>query len=108
MANNNTFKDNALRVDSCQLPVKDPQQKTDNRQPTTDNYPAGDPQKYQVELLGMDVKIGKILSAELRAKAHRPKYSVLDNNNLKAIGLDNMPSWKEALKAYLIEKGHII
>ena len=60
------------------------------------------------ELLGMDVKIGKILSAELRAKAHRPKYSVLDNNNLKAIGLDNMPSWKEALKAYLIEKGHII
>lgn len=33
----------------------------------------------------------------------RPFYSVLENHNLKKIGLDKMPEWKEALVSFLNE-----
>jgi len=43
-------------------------------------------------------------SAESGAKARRPAYSVLENGNLKRIGLDHMPPWRDALNTYLAER----
>jgi dTDP-4-dehydrorhamnose reductase len=58
------------------------------------------------ELLGRKVTIHKTTASEFKSKARRPKYSILNNANLAKIGMDDMRSWSEALKAYLIEKGH--
>ena len=41
---------------------------------------------------------------ESGAAAKRPRYSVLDNHNLRQLGLDRMPSWQDALAAYLAER----
>ncbi len=59
------------------------------------------------DLLGRRVTIQKATSSEFKTKARRPKYSVLRNANLEKIGLDDMRPWQEALKAYLVEKGHL-
>jgi dTDP-4-dehydrorhamnose reductase len=59
------------------------------------------------ELLGKKVKINKSTSAEFKSKAKRPKYSVLKNAGLEKIGMDDLRPWQDALKAYLIEKGHL-
>jgi dTDP-4-dehydrorhamnose reductase len=40
-------------------------------------------------------------------KAVRPSYSVLDNARLRANGFEEMPDWKDALRRYLVEKGHL-
>jgi dTDP-4-dehydrorhamnose reductase len=39
--------------------------------------------------------------------AKRPKYSVLKNAHLKELGLDDLRPWREALRAYLLEKGYL-
>jgi len=57
--------------------------------------------------VGLRPDISPVATEEFGAKAKRPKYSVLDNASLREIGLDNMRAWKEALKAYLREKGWI-
>jgi dTDP-4-dehydrorhamnose reductase len=44
-------------------------------------------------------------SVESGAKARRPPFSVLDNRELKARGIDNMPGWKESLADYLERRG---
>ncbi|MFH1386102.1 MAG: dTDP-4-dehydrorhamnose reductase [bacterium] len=59
------------------------------------------------ELLKIDAKVTKIKSTEYKTKAQRPMYSVLRNAKLQSLGLDDLPSWQEALKAYLIEKGYL-
>lgn len=46
-------------------------------------------------------KISPTTTEEFGAKARRPKYSVLDNLNLRKIGLDDLRNWKEALKDYI-------
>lgn len=46
-------------------------------------------------------------SSDFGSKARRPAYSVLENRNLKVLGLDDMMPWLDALKEYLKEKGHI-
>jgi len=43
-------------------------------------------------------------SESFGAKAKRPAYSVLDNKNLRAIGLKDMRNWKEALADYILER----
>jgi len=40
---------------------------------------------------------------EFPAKVPRPKYSVLENAALKALGLDRMPHWSDGLQRYLQE-----
>lgn len=57
-------------------------------------------------LLGKKVKINPTSAAEYKTKAQRPKYSVLKNAKLQSLGLDDLRPWQEALKAYLVEKGH--
>lgn len=59
------------------------------------------------ELLNREVVIHKATSADFKALARRPKYSVLKNANLEKLGTDDMRPWQEALKAYLVEKGHL-
>ena len=59
------------------------------------------------ELLGKKILVHKATAADFKTKARRPAYSVLANANLKKIGLDLMRPWPEALKAYLIERGHL-
>jgi dTDP-4-dehydrorhamnose reductase len=57
-----------------------------------------------LEYSRLKTKLVRIKVAELKALAPRPKYSVLDNYNLRKIGLKDMRSWPEALKDYLAER----
>ena len=59
------------------------------------------------ELIGKKIKIHAVPAAEIKAKAKRPVFSVLNNAKLAELGLDDLRPWPEALKAYLIEKGHL-
>jgi dTDP-4-dehydrorhamnose reductase len=56
------------------------------------------------ELTGTKAKLEPTTTAAFGAKAKRPPFSVLDNHNLRAIGLDDLPVWQDALKAYFEEK----
>ena len=59
------------------------------------------------DLLGKKVVINKVTADTFKTVANRPKYSVLENANLKKLGLDMMRPWPEALRAYLVEKGYL-
>jgi len=59
-------------------------------------------------LTGIAGDISPTTSAEFGARARRPAYSVLENRNLKLLGLDDMMQWRDALKEYLIEKGYLL
>jgi len=59
------------------------------------------------KLLKMDVKCRPVTSDVFKTRARRPRYSVLDNKNLRKINLDLMKGWKENLKRYLLEKGYL-
>ncbi|MEN8153394.1 MAG: dTDP-4-dehydrorhamnose reductase [Acidobacteriota bacterium] len=50
---------------------------------------------------GSDVKVEKAGPGEFANNINRPKYSVLENKNLKDQGLNIMPHWKDGLKRYL-------
>ncbi len=61
-------------------------------------------------LLKSDVPIVSVTAKDFvnkqgQPKAHRPRYSVLENANLKKIVLDDLREWQDALQAYLAEKG---
>ena len=43
-------------------------------------------------------------SAAFGARANRPAYSVLDNANLRSLGLDDLRHWRDALKEYLEDR----
>ncbi len=53
------------------------------------------------ELMGSSLDISPVTSSQFGAKAKRPGYSVLDNANLRKIGLDDLRSWKFALRDYI-------
>jgi dTDP-4-dehydrorhamnose reductase len=60
--------------------------------------------EYAVEIFRlsrMRVTVREGRSADMPKKVARPSYSVLDNANLRAVGLDIMPPWKDALARYL-------
>jgi len=59
------------------------------------------------ELTDTKVNCQPVSSDEFPTIAKRPCYSVLDNKHLREIGLDKISHWKDALKKYLREKGHI-
>jgi len=48
--------------------------------------------------------ISPTTSEAFAAKAKRPSYSVLDNKNLRSIGLKDMRRWKDALADYIKER----
>lgn len=53
------------------------------------------------EYSGMDVKVTPVTSQEFPTVAPRPRYSVLENARLRALGLDRMEAIDVALQAYL-------
>jgi len=52
-------------------------------------------------LLKLSVEVLPTTTEEFGARARRPKFSVLDNVNLRKIGLADLRNWKEALKDYI-------
>ena len=58
-------------------------------------------------LIGKRPPLTPVDSETYGARARRPSYSVLENKNAKNIGLTDFSHWQEALKDYLITKGHI-
>jgi len=59
------------------------------------------------KLVGIQTKLSPTTSEEFKTRAKRPSYSVLENHNLKKIGLEDLRPWQAALKSYLQEKGMI-
>ncbi len=60
------------------------------------------------QLTGINAVVKPVSSAAFGAKARRPLYSVLENRNLRLLGMDDMTQWNSALKDYLYEKGYIL
>jgi len=54
---------------------------------------------------GLNTPVVPISSDEYPQKARRPRFSVLDNYQLRLLGMDDMRPWEQALGAYLKEKG---
>ena len=57
-------------------------------------------------LTGLTPKVTPIKTSQLNMKAKRPRFSALASKKLPEYGIE-MPTWQEALRKYLIEKGHI-
>ncbi|HEX4997928.1 MAG TPA: dTDP-4-dehydrorhamnose reductase [Terriglobia bacterium] len=53
------------------------------------------------EIAGIPADLNPTTSAQYRAPARRPRYSVLENARLKVQGLDRMRPWRDALADYL-------
>ena len=60
-----------------------------------------------LRLAGLKTPVIPITSDRYPQIARRPRYSVLDNYHLRLLGIDDMRPWQEALKNYMISKGHI-
>ena len=60
-----------------------------------------------LKLAGITTPVVPITSDQYPQKARRPRYSVLDNYHLRLLGMDDMRPWQEALKDYLVTRGHI-
>jgi len=60
-----------------------------------------------LSLVGSKTPILPVASDEYPQKARRPRFSVLDNYHLRLLGMDDMRTWQEALKDYMISKGYI-
>lgn len=56
---------------------------------------------------GLKTPVIPISSDQYPQKARRPRFSVLDNYQLRLLGMDDMRPWQEALTDYMISKGHI-
>jgi dTDP-4-dehydrorhamnose reductase len=60
-----------------------------------------------LKLAGLKTPVVPITSDQYPQKARRPRYSVLDNSHLRLLGMDDIRPWPEALKDYLVARGHI-
>ncbi len=56
---------------------------------------------------GVKTPIIPITSDQYPQKAARPGFSALDNYHLRLLGMDDMRAWQEALRDYMMAKGHI-
>ncbi len=63
--------------------------------------------KEILKLADLKIRLIPITSDEYPQKARRPRFSVLDNYHLRLLGMDDMRTWQEALKDYMISKGYI-
>ncbi len=54
-----------------------------------------------LKLKEIKVKVNPVRTKEFPRSAPRPPYSVLDNFNLKEMGIFKMPNWRKALKDFL-------
>jgi dTDP-4-dehydrorhamnose reductase len=58
------------------------------------------------QLTGLNPALTPIKTEQLSLKARRPRFSALTSTKLSSYNIEQR-EWKEALRAYLIEKGHI-
>ncbi len=58
-------------------------------------------------LIGKDMTINEILTSEYKTDASRPLNSRLSKKTLLDNGFDLLPTWQDALKRYLKEKGEL-
>lgn len=58
------------------------------------------------ELSGLRPDFSATTTSAFGAKARRPACSVLGHANLRAVGLNDLRGWDEALSAYLVERGY--
>ena len=56
------------------------------------------------EMAGVHPELQETTSAACGARAARPGYSVLENANLRRLGLDDLRDWRDALKEYLADR----
>ncbi|MCZ7625560.1 MAG: dTDP-4-dehydrorhamnose reductase [Candidatus Methylomirabilota bacterium] len=56
------------------------------------------------EMSGLRAHLQETTAAAFGAPAARPAYSVLDNANLRSLGLDDLRPWRDALADYLTER----
>ena len=56
------------------------------------------------DLAGLRPDLQPISSEKFASRAKRPSYSVLDNTNLRNIGIKDMRHWKEALSDYIRQR----
>jgi dTDP-4-dehydrorhamnose reductase len=56
---------------------------------------------------GLSPNLSRAKTGDFGEKATRPAYSVLENQALQRIGLDQMRPWKDALAAYLRERAGV-
>lgn len=63
--------------------------------------------KEILKLADLKIRLIPITSDGYPQKAKRPRFSVLDNYHLRLLAMDDMRIWQEALKGYMISKGHI-
>ncbi len=57
--------------------------------------------------LGLKPDLKPTTTKDFGSKAPRPAFSVLAQARLKLLGIENLPAWEDALKRYLIAKGHL-
>lgn len=57
------------------------------------------------EASGVKVRLEKARPGEFPAKVSRPKYSVLENQRLKTLGLNCFSHWRDGLHDYLARRG---
>ena len=60
-----------------------------------------------IKLRGLKTRVIPLSSEQYPQKAKRPPFSALECYQLKLLGMRQLRSWQEALRAYLKEKGHI-
>jgi dTDP-4-dehydrorhamnose reductase len=60
---------------------------------------------YAVAVAGLEAKIEPVGSADYRAKARRPRYSVLASDVLAGAGVGPLPDWKQAVRDHLARRG---
>lgn len=60
-----------------------------------------------LKLAGIDYEIEAVGSDAFPSKAQRPVYSRLDSERIESAGVEPPRHWRDALQAYLIEKGVI-
>ncbi len=59
-----------------------------------------------IEEAGIPAKVIPVTSGEYPTPAIRPSYTVLDNRKTAQI-VGNIADWKDALRQYLLERGHV-
>lgn len=63
--------------------------------------------KATLEITGVDHPIEPVDSSAFPSKAQRPAYSRLDSERLASLSIVEPRHWRDALHAYLVEKGEI-
>ena len=59
------------------------------------------------ECAGLRPELSPTTTEAYGSKGARPAYSVMSSEKLKPLGVDPLPPWRDALRRYLAQKGHL-